>query len=180
MNRPAPHVATTERLLLTDATVHDAPFILALLNEPRWLRFIGDRGVRTLDDATHYLAQSILPSYAAYGFGLWVVRQKHDLTPLGLCGLIKRDPLAEVEIGFAFLEAHSGRGYATEAVAATLRFGWEKIEPPRIIAITDPANTASIHILQKMGLTFEAHVPLPSGGQQGNRYAMIAPASANA
>src|SRR5205085_11080289 len=113
-------ILETERLLLRRFAPDDAAFILELLNEPGWLRFIGDRGLRTLDAARDYIATGLVAMYARTGFGLWAVQHKDDATLLGMCGLIRRDGLDDVDIGFAFLERHQGRGYAVEAASAVM------------------------------------------------------------
>lgn len=100
----------TERLILRQLTPADAPFILQLLNEPSWLQFIGDRGVRTLAEAEQYIINGPIAMYVEYGFGLYVVEQKENPQPMGLCGLIKRPLLEDVDIGFAFLPAFWGKG----------------------------------------------------------------------
>jgi RimJ/RimL family protein N-acetyltransferase len=100
----------TERLELVHLTLEDAPFILELVNDPAWLRFIGDRGVRTLAQAEAYLQDGPLASYATHGFGLYLVRRKSDGAPLGMCGLLKRPSLPQPDIGFAYLPQFTGQG----------------------------------------------------------------------
>ncbi|MCX7033115.1 MAG: GNAT family N-acetyltransferase [Arenimonas sp.] len=142
----------TPRLLLTELTADDAGFILALLNTPGFLAHIGDRGVRTGDDARRYIAQGPAASYAARGFGLWKVSLQTDGTPVGMSGLIKRDELPFADLGYAFLPAHEGQGYASEAGAAALDFGFRCKGLPRILAIVRPGNEASMRVLAKLGM----------------------------
>ena len=165
-------ILETERLVLAELAESDWPLILALLNEPLWLKFIGDRGVHTPEAARAYLRNGPIASYAAHGFGLWAVRLKLDGTPVGICGLIKRATFDDVDIGFALLERFSGKGYATEAARASLHHGWEKLGLKRIVAITDSENSASIHVLEKIGLRFEKNIALPPDGEIGNLYAI--------
>lgn len=153
-------VLETPRLALRELTLADAAFILELVNEPLWLQFIGDRGVRTLADAEGYLRQGPLASYAQHGFGLWLVERKADGAPLGLCGLLKRETLPDVDLGFAFLGKFHGQGYAAESAAATLAHGRHKVGLQRVLAITSPGNVASIRLLEKLGLRFEKMFPL--------------------
>lgn len=131
----------------------DAAFIVELLNSPGFLSHIGDRGVRTGDDARRYIAQGPAASYAAHGFGLWKVSLRSDGTPVGISGLIKRDELPFEDLGYAFLPAHQGQGYATEAGAAALEFGFRAKGLARILAIVQPGNEASIRVLAKLGMT---------------------------
>jgi [ribosomal protein S5]-alanine N-acetyltransferase len=148
-------VVETDRLVLRRVTLADAPFILELLNDPDWLRFIGDKGVRTLEDARGYIETGPLASYARHGFGLYVVTRKADPAPIGLCGLVKRDVLPDVDVGYALLPEHRGRGYAHEAAAAVLRFARDEVGLARIAAITNSENERSIRVLEKLGLSFE-------------------------
>lgn len=151
----APTVCETPRLRLRHVTDADAPFILELLNDPGWLRFIGDRGVRTLDDARGYIEQGPRRMYADHGFGLFLVERKDDGAPLGLCGLIRRDTLPDVDIGFALAERFRGHGYAYEAAAATLRHARDVVGLERVVAIAMPENVASTRLLERLGLRFE-------------------------
>lgn len=151
----------TERLTLRNLTVEDAPFILELLNEPSFIQNIGDRGVRTLDDACRYLQNGPLASYRQHGFGLLAVELKATGAAMGMCGLIKRDNLPDVDIGFAFLPRYWGKGYAHEAAAAVMRYGRDVIKLDRIVAIVSPGNNGSINVLRKLGLTFERMLPWP-------------------
>ena len=148
-------VLQTERLALRELTVDDAAFIRELVNEPSWIRFIGDRGVRSVDDARAYLEKGPIAMYARFGFGLWAVELKETGEAAGLCGLIKRDALEDVDIGFAFLPRFWGRGYALESAQAVLAYGREILGLDRIVAITSPDNDASIRLLEKIGLRFE-------------------------
>lgn len=155
----------TARLRLRRLTQEDAPFVLQLVNEPSWLRYIGDRGVRTLDDAQVYLAKGPLEMYQRLGFGLLLVELAEDGTPLGLCGLIKRDTLPDVDLGFAFLPGHWGKGYAREAAAAVLADGASSFGLQRVVAITSLDNQRSIQLLEKIGFRFERVIGGPEGSQ---------------
>jgi [ribosomal protein S5]-alanine N-acetyltransferase len=164
-------VAETQRLVLRRLTLSDAPFILELLNDPDWLRFIGDKGVRTLDDARNYILTGPMASYAKHGFGLFLVESKEDDAPVGLCGLLKREVLDDVDVGYAFLPRHRGRGYALEAAGATLAFARESVGLTRVAAITNPENARSIRVLERLGLVFERMVRLSEGAPEIRFYA---------
>lgn len=157
-------VLETDRLFLRHLTPDDDAFILELLNEPGFLRNIGDRKVRSLEDARRYVLDGPVASYAKQGFGLWWVGLKATAEPVGICGLIKRDVLEDPDIGYAFLERFSGRGYASEAGAAVLDYGRKTLGLGRIVAITKPDNDGSIRVLEKIGLRFEGMVTLPDHG----------------
>ena len=152
----------TARLRLRHLTLEDAPFILELLNDPLFLRFVGDRGVRTVAAAREYLERGPLASYAQHGFGLFHVALKDGDTPIGICGLLKREVLEDVDIGFAYLPRFGGRGYATEAALATMHYGQTVLGLKRIVAITAPDNEASQNVLRKIGLRHEKTIKLPA------------------
>lgn len=155
-------VLETPRLRLRQLVEADAPFILRLLNEPSWLRFIGDRGVRTLDDARAYIRNGPRQMYASAGFGLWLVELRESGAAVGMCGLLRRTTLPDVDIGFAFLPGHWGQGYAYEAAEATLRHGRDAHGLTRIAAITLPDNTSSRKLLARLGMVCERTVQLPN------------------
>ena len=148
-------VLETERLQLCHLALADAPFILTLLNEPSFLRYIGDRGVRSLLDARRYLETGPIASYAHNGFGLWLAVRKADGAALGLCGLLRRPTLDAPDLGYAFLPAYWSQGYASEAAAAALDYGQRGLGLGRIVAIVAPENYRSIKLLEKLGFQFE-------------------------
>jgi len=154
-------ILETPRLVLREFTHEDDAFVLRLLNEPSWLRFIGDRGVRTLPDARRYLDDGPRRSYARNGFGLWCVVPKGGDAPVGMCGLLRRDTLADVDVGFAFLPEAWGRGYARESAAAVLDHARDVLGLRRVLAITDPENAASIRVLERVGMLREGTVRMP-------------------
>ncbi len=157
-------VLTTRRLDLRRLGGDDAPFILQLLNEAGFLRFIGDKGVRSLADAREYISKGPVESYRRRGFGLYLA-SLHDGTPIGICGLVKREALPDADVGFAFLSQHSAKGYASESAAAVLQYG-RALGLSRIVAITSPDNQGSIAVLEKIGLRFERRVKLVEDGPE--------------
>lgn len=148
-------VMESGRLRLRRLDVEDCAFILELLNEPGWLRYIGDKGVHDLDGARAYLRDGPLAMYRGHGFGLYCVERRADGVPLGICGPIKRDMLEDVDIGFAFLARHVGQGYAFEAAQAVMEHARRDLGLKRIVAITLPENLRSIGLLEKIGFVFE-------------------------
>jgi RimJ/RimL family protein N-acetyltransferase len=164
-------ILETERLRLRELTLDDAPFVLALLNDPDWRRYIGDRGVRTLDAARAYIQDGPLAMYARVQFGLWLVVRKSDGQPLGLCGLLTRPGLADVDIGFAFMPAFRGQGYAREAAAACLQHGLGTLGLKRIVAIATHDNHASTKLLESLGMRFEKTVRIPNDDEELNLFA---------
>ena len=148
-------VLETERLFLRKFSTEDAEFILNLVNQPSFLRYIGDKKVRNISDAQQYISNGPIRSYEQNGFGLYLVELKNRRTPIGMCGLLKRDELADVDIGFAFLPDFWNQGFAWEAAAAVMKYGQETLQLKRISAITNPDNDASIKLLQRLGFTFE-------------------------
>jgi ribosomal-protein-alanine N-acetyltransferase len=154
-------VLQTPRLTLRELDDGDAPFLLELLNDPGFIRNIGDRGARTLDDARRYIAERIVASYRANRFGLYGVSPKETGAPAGICGLVKREGLDHPDIGFAFLERFCGNGYATESAAAILAHARDTLGLRRLLAITALDNRASIAVLEKIGLHYEKTIRLP-------------------
>jgi [ribosomal protein S5]-alanine N-acetyltransferase len=161
-------VLHTRRLLLREFTFEDEAFVLDLLNEPGFLRYIGDKGVRTLGEARQYLQKGPMDSYRRNGFGLYAVciRAGGSAAPVGMCGLVKREGLTDPDIGFAFLERHWGQGYAAESAAAVLDQGTRVLKLPRIVAITSPDNLGSIRVLEKIGLKFDRLMRLTEDSKQ--------------
>jgi len=153
------YVMRTERLVLRQLELKDADFILELLNEAAFLQFIGDKGVRTPGDARDYILKGPIESYGRNGFGLYATCLR-DGTPTGICGLVKRDGLADVDVGFAFLARHRLRGYAVESASAVLAHARQVLGMQRIVAITAAENFGSIAVLNRIGLKFERTIRL--------------------
>ncbi|WP_404448580.1 GNAT family N-acetyltransferase [Sutcliffiella horikoshii] len=147
-------VLETNRLVLRKLTSDDAGFILEFLNDPSWIENIGDKGVRTLEDARRYIAEGPNAMYERFGFCLYLAELKEEQTPIGLCGLIKRDLLEDVDIGFAFLPSYWSKGYAYESAAAVMEYGKSVLNLKKIVAITAPDNHSSAKVLGKLGLKF--------------------------
>ncbi len=145
----------TKRLTLCPITINESAFIFELLNTPDWIKFIGDRNIRTLADARDYIADKLIKGYQEDGFGLLLVKLQNNEAPIGICGLIKREALADIDIGFAFLPQFYGKGYAYEAAAATMDDARMNRGIKRIVAITTEVNLRSIRLLEKIGLHFE-------------------------
>ena len=155
------NIVETDRLTLRRLSISDAPFILKLLNSPSWLQFIGDRNVRTLDDARKYILDGPMTSYEKFGFGLYLTKLKDANVPIGICGLLKRDNLEVPDIGFALLPEYSGKGYAFEAASAIMIYGKTVLGLNQIVAITTEDNHASVNLLKKIGLTFQKSTKFP-------------------
>ena len=145
----------TERLLLRELTFDDAQFILTLLNDPSFLRYINDKNVRNLEDARQYMLNGPMASYARNGFGLYLVELKDSSVPIGLCGLLKREELPDADIGFAFLPDYWGKGFAFESARAVMNDARERLKLKRVLAIVMRDNHASIKLLEKLGMSFE-------------------------
>ncbi|WP_345163982.1 GNAT family N-acetyltransferase [Nibribacter koreensis] len=148
-------ILETNRLTLHHLSLDDAPFMVELLNDPAWLQYIGDRNVKTLDQARFYLENGPLKSYRDLGFGPYLVRLKENNMPIGTCGLLKRDVLPAPDIGYAFMPDHRGKGYALEAAQGTLLYGRETLGMHTVYAYTTPNNEKSGKLLEKLGFTFE-------------------------
>ena len=153
-------ILETDRLSLRRLTPADAPFILELVNDPSFIRNIGDRKVRSLVDAERYIETAAISSYEKNGFGLWLVSLKETNESIGMCGLIRRATLEDVDIGYAFLPRFWRKGYAVESARAVRDYGRDVVGLKRLVAITDPANEGSIRVLEKIGMKFEKMIRL--------------------
>jgi RimJ/RimL family protein N-acetyltransferase len=161
----------TERLLLRELSKDDAAFILGLLNQPSFIHYIGDRGVRTLEDARQYIFKGAVASYERFGFGLYLTLLKEGGVPIGICGLVKRDSLKDADVGFAFLPQYWSKGYAFESASAVLAYARNTLGLKRVLGITTPENKDSIHVLEKIGLKFERMIRLSEDDVELKLYA---------
>ncbi|MFK8021668.1 MAG: GNAT family N-acetyltransferase [Pseudomonadales bacterium] len=161
---------STERLSLRKLATTDAEFIVRLVNEPSWLDNIGDKKVSTIEDAEEYLLSGPMTMYETFGFGLYCVELRDSKLPIGMCGLIKRDGLNNVDIGFALLPEFCGVGYALEAAQATMHYGHKQLGIETLDAITLPTNSSSIRLLQKIGFVFQKAIFMPGDPEQLSLY----------
>lgn len=152
----------TDRLVLREIDPEtDAPFFLELINEPNFIRYVADRGVRTADAAADYIREKIHPSYQKHGFGFYLVELKNPREPVGICGLVRREGMADVDVGFSMAGRYWSRGYAYEAASALMEWGRNVHGLTRITGLVHPDNAASIRLLEKLGLHFERTVKMP-------------------
>lgn len=154
-------IAQTARLVVRKLRTDDAAFVLALLNDPDFLRFIGDRSVRTLADARDYIVKVPMASYERHGFGHYLVELKTTAAPIGLCSLVRREWLEDVDLGFALLPAFRRAGYAFEAASAVLAYARAQLGLRRVVAIASPENAGSVALLRKLGFVFDRTVRPP-------------------
>jgi RimJ/RimL family protein N-acetyltransferase len=152
------NIAETERLVISKFSMEDAGFYLKLLNTPHWIKYIGDRNVRSIKEAQDYLANGILKSYNELGFGFYKLQLKTNNTIIGTCGIIKRDTLEVPDFGFAFLPNFEGQGFGYEASVAILNFIKVSLSLNKLFAITLPNNTRSISLLEKLGFKYQKRV----------------------
>ena len=155
-------ILETDRLSLLEITEKDAPFILELLNTPSWIKYIGDRSLKTEEDAKNYIINRLAPAYKKFGFGFYLTKLKDDNTSIGICGLVKRDALEYVDIGFAFLPQYEGKGYGYESASAIMKHAQTTLGLKIITGITDSNNERSIFLLKKLGLRFQKMIILPN------------------
>ena len=151
----------TERLTLTEFTNDDASFFYDLVNEPAWKKYIGDRNINSIKDAETYLTEKIIPSYQQYGFGFYIVSLKSNNVSIGMCGLIKRDWMNYIEIGYAFLSTYTGKRYALEASIATKNYAKEQLSIHQLAAITNVNNKRSDNLLLKLGFEYNRLISYP-------------------
>ncbi len=154
------NVLETERLILREFDINDSEFVIKLLNTEGWLRYIGDRRVKDPKQAEEFIEGRLRPSYTEHGFGFYVVESKSTKERLGMCGLVKRDGLENVDIGYAFLPENFGKGYAYESSVAVVEFAKEKLKLPGLDSITMRINEPSIKLLERLGFSFEKNIVL--------------------
>ncbi|MBU1377856.1 MAG: GNAT family N-acetyltransferase [Alphaproteobacteria bacterium] len=163
-------VLETERLVLREVEEADAPFVLELLNSPGFLENIGDRGVRTEDEARGYIVERVIGSYRQHGFGMWLTIQKLDQTAVGLAGLVKREGLETPDVGYAFAPRVWGQGYAQEAAAGVLAHAQGKMGLQKLAAITTLENFASMAVLRKIGFVYQGTIQLPGIDRESTHF----------
>jgi RimJ/RimL family protein N-acetyltransferase len=163
-------ILDTERLVLRTLDTADAPFYLELVNEPSWLEHIGDKGIRTLEEARANILSGPMQMQLRLGYSLYLVERRDDGVPLGLCGLIRRDTLPDTDIGYALSPRYWGHGYAYEGAVAVAGMARTRLGMRRLFGITNPANSVSIALLHKLGMTFRYRAPLTPGAADTNVY----------
>jgi RimJ/RimL family protein N-acetyltransferase len=157
----SPVIIETQRLNLREFTAADSDFIIELLNSPGWMKYIGSRSVKTKEDAVNYIENRMRKSYLESGFGFYLIEIRASGAKAGMCGLVKRDTLDEVDIGFALLPQYENFGYAYESAEAVMNYAKDILKIQRLSAITVPYNNSSIKLLEKLGMKFERNINLP-------------------
>jgi RimJ/RimL family protein N-acetyltransferase len=165
-------IAETERLVLRELSPDDAVFFCELLNDPSWLRNIGDRNVRTGQDAEQYIQDKIIGPYKSLGFGMYLAELKNGGEPIGLCGLVKRDSLPDPDLGFALHPRFWNRGYGFEASSAVMSYARTALSMSKVLAIVKPDNASSIKLLERLGFCQQGVYHPPSGGTELKLYAI--------
>ncbi len=160
------YIIETNRLILREFNLSDSKFIQYLLNTPKWIKFIGDRGIKSKKDAKKYLIDGPLKSYQENGFGLWLVALKESSIPVGMCGILKREFLNDHDIGFAMLPEYESNGYCYEAASGTLLFAKNKLRLSRIVGFTLHYNNHSINLLNKLGFKYEKMIRTPNDDEE--------------
>jgi RimJ/RimL family protein N-acetyltransferase len=152
----------TKRLFLSEFDINDAPFLFQLMNDPDWILNIGDREINSIEDAEKFISNKFFKSYKENGFGFYMIRLLENNSPIGICGLINRQGLKHVDIGYALLPRFRGKGYAFEATESLYEYGHNKLKIDVIVAIVNSDNNKSIALLEKLGLHFEKMITLPN------------------
>ncbi|HEY1792472.1 MAG TPA: GNAT family N-acetyltransferase [Opitutaceae bacterium] len=170
----------TDRLSLREIAAADDGFVLELMNEPAYLQHIGDRGVSTVGAARAYIAQKLAPSYAKFGYGLYLVERRPSHEAIGICGFVRRDSLEHPDIGFAFLQRHWSQGFALESARAVLAHGFGPLGMKAILGVVSPGNDASVRLLEKLGFRFQKMHKVPPGGREALLFELQRPEAAPA
>jgi RimJ/RimL family protein N-acetyltransferase len=164
------NILETSRLRLREFTLDDAPFLVSLMNSDSWMEFIGNTAVHTVDHAEQYIVKGLQQSYTSQGFGLWLIEKKELCEPIGMCGLLRREALDYIDIGFALLPEFQGKGYAIEITASTMIFGKYILGIEQIAAITKSNNLRSIALLKKLGFSYQKNIKLKADGEELQLY----------
>ncbi len=164
------YILETEKLKLRELTLDDTSFIIELVNSTGWLKYIGDRNIKTTEQSKAYIENGPMKSYSENGFGLWLVESKVHKKPIGMCGLLRRDYLNHPDIGFAFLPEFIGKGFGFEAATGTISFAKNQLNFSSICAITMPDNVASIKLLEKIGMKFIKSISPPGSQEELHLY----------
>lgn len=168
-------ILETPQLRLREAAAEDAAFLLELMNEPAYHANIGDRGLRTVEDARGYLAEKYSASYHTLGYGLYLVELKPEAVAIGICGFVKRETLAHADAGFAFLARFCGQGYGYEAAAAVLDYGGTTLGFTQVYGVTSRTNQASIRLFEKLGFAYDREIALPGYAEESLLFARAFP-----
>ena len=161
----------SDRLIFEQPSPEHASFIFRLLNDPDWIKYVGDRNIKTNQDAITFIEERLLALFREWGFGLWIVRQTSDKTPLGICGLVKRESLPDPDLGFAFLPEYRRQGFAREASTAVIDFASREKNLKRLLAITVSYNKPSKNLLTDLGFIFQKNIELSDDDEQLELYA---------
>ena len=168
-------ILETRRAILREIVETDAEFILDLLNQPSFIRYIGDRNVRTIEQSREFIENRFRKSYRDFAYGLYAVELKETSAPVGICGFVKRDDLPDADIGFAFLPQFCGKGYALESAEAVMKYGRDVLNFTRVLAITSQDNESSIKLLEKLGFEFEGLMKLSHSDEEIKLFSSDAP-----
>lgn len=155
----------TKHFNLREASESDADFILKLINQPAWKQYISNHSIETLSQARKYISSKLTPMYDELGLGLWIVESIHDKLPVGLCGLIKRESLKHIDLGFGFLPQYWGKGFAYETSIQCLRHAFENLNRPTVYAITVPSNKRSVKLLERLGFHYKENYSHPNSSE---------------
>ncbi len=165
---------TTPRLRLRLLEQADSVFYLRLINDKSFIENIRDKGIRTVDGAWDDIQKGPLESQKLRGFSMYLVELAENATPLGLCGLVKRETLPDADLGYAFMPKFAGKGYAHEAAIAVLELAFQQLNLTKLAAITTPDNLASNKLLQKLGFKIERVGSIGEDTEILNIYALYA------
>lgn len=163
-------ILETERLILREIIESDAEFIFDLVNQPSFIKYIGNRGINSIEKAREVIETRYRASYAEFGYGLYAVELKETAEPIGFCGFVRREGLPAADIGFAFLPQFEKKGFAFESASAVMKYGREKLNLQKVLAITTRDNQSSIRLLEKLGFQFERLIKLPNDETQLNLF----------
>jgi [ribosomal protein S5]-alanine N-acetyltransferase len=156
----------TERLVLSPTSEGDAEFVFSLFNTPKWLKYIGDRNIRSVEDAKEYIKNKMLPQLERLGFANYTLIRKSDQKKIGICGLYDREGIEGYDIGFAFLPDFEGNGYGFESANKLKQVAFHEFGIHEIVAITTKDNITSQKLLEKLELRLTGFIKLPNDDEE--------------
>ncbi len=166
------YIIETERLRLREFDHSDSDLIFELLNSPGWLKYIGNRSIADIEDAANYIEAKLQKGYRDSGFGFYLVELKATGEKTGMCGIVKREGLDDIDLGFALLPKFENKGYAFESSMAVIQYAKNVLNIKKLAAITLPSNIASIRVLEKIGMKFEKRIYIPGDPEELLLYSM--------
>ena len=148
----------TERLLIRPFKTEDIEPAFLMDSDPEVNRYTGESGNVSIKETEKRIVENVFGDYEKYGYGRLAVVLKSENKFIGFTGLKYLEDMDEVDLGYRFMKAYWGKGFATESAKACLNLAFEKLQLNRLIAMVLPENTASIRVLEKLNFEYEKDI----------------------